>query len=116
MKITRRAFVLTSMVASAAEMFGQGEASRAAQPQARPRPSGRPFDAHFVDVANAAGLTLPVIYGDAHAGRKRQRSPTSVNRLADQENSRCTSSRADFKDWETHEHQRDCRSQERNQR
>jgi len=30
---------------------------------ARPAPSGRPFHAHFVDVAATAGLTAPVIYG-----------------------------------------------------
>jgi enediyne biosynthesis protein E4 len=30
---------------------------------ARPAPSGRPFNAHFVDVASAAGLHAPVIYG-----------------------------------------------------
>jgi hypothetical protein len=30
---------------------------------ARPAPSGRPFYAHFVDVAAAAGLHAPVIYG-----------------------------------------------------
>lgn len=30
---------------------------------ARPAPSGRPFYAHFVDVAAAAGLNAPVIYG-----------------------------------------------------
>jgi enediyne biosynthesis protein E4 len=30
---------------------------------ARPAPSGRPFNAHFVDVAASAGLTTPTIYG-----------------------------------------------------
>jgi len=64
MKITRRSFVVTSFLASAANMFGQGMGSRAVKPEAKPRPSGRPFDAHFIDVAGAAGLTLPVIYGD----------------------------------------------------
>ena len=29
----------------------------------RQAPSGRPFDAHFVDVASAAGLRTPTIYG-----------------------------------------------------
>jgi hypothetical protein len=52
------------MLASAVEMLGQGVASRVVKPQAKPSPSGRPFNAHFVDVANAAGLSHPVIYGN----------------------------------------------------
>jgi enediyne biosynthesis protein E4 len=66
MKITRRSFVLTSLSASAAKLLGQGVASRAVKPQAKPLPSGRPFDAHFVDVASAAGLSQPVVYGEVH--------------------------------------------------
>jgi hypothetical protein len=65
MKITRRTFVLTTVAASTARMLGQGVASRVVKAQAKPTPSGRPFDAHFVDVAREAGLTQPVIYGDA---------------------------------------------------
>jgi hypothetical protein len=64
MKITRRSFVLTSVLASAAPVFGQGVASRSVKAQAKPKASGRPFDAHFVDIASAAGLTLPVVYGE----------------------------------------------------
>src|ERR1041385_5279137 len=64
MKITRRSFVLSSMLASAVEMFGQGVVSRTVKPQAKPAPSGRPFNAHFVDIANAAGLSHPTIYGN----------------------------------------------------
>jgi enediyne biosynthesis protein E4 len=64
MKITRRSFVVTSLLATATNMLGQGMGSRAVKAEAKPRPSGRPFDAHFVDVASAAGLTLPVIYGN----------------------------------------------------
>ena len=64
MKLTRRSFVINSLLASSAKMFGQGMGSRAVKAQAKPRPSGRPFDAHFVDVASAAGLTLPIVYGD----------------------------------------------------
>ena len=52
------------MLASAVEMFGPGVASRTVKPQAKPLPSGRPFNAHFIDVANAAGLSHPVIYGN----------------------------------------------------
>jgi enediyne biosynthesis protein E4 len=66
MKITRRSFVLTSLLASAAKMVAQGVASRTVTPQRKPLPSGRPFDAHFVDVAGEAGLAFPVIYGEPH--------------------------------------------------
>jgi hypothetical protein len=38
-------------------------ASRHVEPQARPAPSGRPFNASFVDVAASAGLTEVVVYG-----------------------------------------------------
>jgi enediyne biosynthesis protein E4 len=69
MKITRRTFVLksvlTSVLASSSKMLGQGVASRTVRAQTKAAPSGRPFDAHFVDVAHQAGLILPVIYGDA---------------------------------------------------
>ncbi|HEV7220638.1 MAG TPA: CRTAC1 family protein [Terriglobales bacterium] len=65
MKVTRRAFVYFSLVASAGRMLGQGVASRNVKAQAKSAPSGRPFDAHFTDVAREAGLTLPIIYGDA---------------------------------------------------
>ena len=45
-------------------MLGQsGVASRGLKQSPRPAPSGRPFDAHFVDVAESAGLTIPIIYG-----------------------------------------------------
>ena len=64
MTITRRSFVLLSLCASAQQMLGQqGIASRDVKAQAKPAPSGRPFNAHFTDVAKAAGLHAPVIYG-----------------------------------------------------
>src|SRR5579864_418934 len=64
MTITRRSFVLLSLCASAQQMLGQqGVASRDVKAQAKPAPSGRPFNAHFTDIANAAGLRAPVIYG-----------------------------------------------------
>src|SRR5438874_1123709 len=65
MQLTRRLFVTVSAAASVGHLFAQGVAPRSVKPQARPAPSGRPFDAHFVDVAAAAGLTAPVIYGNA---------------------------------------------------
>jgi hypothetical protein len=43
---------------------GQGEASRNVKAQPELPPSGRPFDAHFVDVARQAGLISPTICGD----------------------------------------------------
>ena len=55
-------------LASAASMtagraLAQGISSHTAKPLPKPAPSGRPFPARFVDVATAAGLTAPVVYG-----------------------------------------------------
>jgi len=44
---------------------GQGMSRRSVPPAPRGRPSGLPFQAKFTDVAAAAGLHAPVIYGDA---------------------------------------------------
>ncbi len=69
MKITRRSFVTaaTSTVLFPTEWMAlaqqQGIASREVRPQARPPASGRPFNAHFVNVAHEAGLRIPTIYG-----------------------------------------------------
>src|SRR5260370_23862771 len=41
-----------------------GMASRGVTPLPRGKPSGLPFNARFVNVAAAAGLHSPVIYGD----------------------------------------------------
>jgi enediyne biosynthesis protein E4 len=65
MGITRRGFVILSAVAGAHRVFAQGVASRSVKAQVKPAPSGRPFNAHFVDVAKEAGLTAPTIYGRA---------------------------------------------------
>ena len=67
MRISRRHFVILSAAASASRLFAQGVAPRSVKPQAKPAPSGKPFDAHFVDVAAMAGLTAPVIYGNAES-------------------------------------------------
>ena len=75
MTVTRRAFVRLSLASAAAasvaadRVLAQGIASHTAKPLARPAPSGRPFPARFVDVASAAGLTAPVVYG-AREGQK----------------------------------------------
>lgn len=42
----------------------QGMGGHKAKPVTRAAASGRPFNAHFVDVAAASGLRAPVIYGD----------------------------------------------------
>ena len=38
-------------------------ATRGVKPQARPKPSGRPWNAPFTDIARQAGLTAPTLYG-----------------------------------------------------
>jgi hypothetical protein len=61
-KFNRREFLLLGTAASTMAM-GQAIASRGVKPQPRGKPSGLPFLAHFTDVASAAGLTAPTIYG-----------------------------------------------------
>src|SRR5438128_10119578 len=63
MPLSRRSFVFLSAAATAHRLFAQGVAPRAVKPQAKPAPSGRPFNAHFVDIARDAGLVKPTIYG-----------------------------------------------------
>ena len=73
MNFTRRSFVrgtlgallIPKSIQALAQQ--QGVASRTVKAQARPASSGRPFHAHFVDVAKAAGLTEPTIYGGAES-------------------------------------------------
>ena len=45
--------------------LAQGVASRGVRPTPRGKPSGIPFLAQFVDVASAAGLVRPTVYGEA---------------------------------------------------
>src|SRR5438477_533094 len=69
MTLTRRTFVrlslgsAISLTATAERLLAQGVSTHTAKPLPRQAPSGRPFNAHFVDVASAAGLHAPVIYG-----------------------------------------------------
>src|SRR5262245_16185009 len=67
MRLTRREFArlgIGSALAFAPErLLGQGVSTHTAKPLARPAPSGRPFNARFVDVAADAGLRAPTIYG-----------------------------------------------------
>ena len=67
MNISRRKFSQLSLAAglSLGEhwLLPQGLSTHKAKPLSRSAPSGRPFNARFVDVAQAAGLRAPVIYG-----------------------------------------------------
>jgi enediyne biosynthesis protein E4 len=67
MTFSRRAFgrlILGSTISAATErLLAQGVAIHTAKLLTRPAPSGRPFNARFVDVAASAGLTVPTIYG-----------------------------------------------------
>ena len=65
---SRRTFMRVSLGSAissltAGRILPQGMGGHAAKPMARQAPSGRPFNAHFVDVAAAAGLHAPTIYG-----------------------------------------------------
>ena len=62
--MTRRQ-ALALMAASAGSLRAQrgGMASRGVKPTPRGKPSGRPFNARFTDVAEQAGLLAPAIYG-----------------------------------------------------
>jgi enediyne biosynthesis protein E4 len=64
MMLSRRrflAFLTTSLAAS--RSYSQGVASRNVPAQPRGKPSGIPFLARFTDVARAAGLRYPTVYG-----------------------------------------------------
>src|SRR5581483_6007781 len=43
--------------------WGQGMSRRSVKPAPRGKPSGLPFHARFTDVAAAAGLRAPIVYG-----------------------------------------------------
>src|SRR5689334_25276400 len=67
---TRRKMIFTMVGAVGAALagragiaLGQGISSRGVKPQPRGKPSGRPFNAHFTDIAKQAGLTEPIVYG-----------------------------------------------------
>lgn len=67
MTSSRRAFLRASLGSAiflpAKQILAQGMGGHTAKPVARQAPSGRPFNAHFVDVAAAAGLHRATIYG-----------------------------------------------------
>jgi len=60
--ISRRA---VAGVLTALPVWAQGVANRAVTALPRGKPSGRPFHAKFTDVARAAGLREPTLYGGA---------------------------------------------------
>src|SRR5581483_212418 len=63
--LSRRSFLsaLTFPAIGLCGESGQGMASRGAKAAPRPKFSGLPFHARFIDVARQAGLTRPVISG-----------------------------------------------------
>ena len=72
MNVSRRRFVRLGLGAalssSAHRLLGQqGMGGHTTKAMPRGAPSGRPFNAHLVDVAASAGLRAPVIYGDEEA-------------------------------------------------
>lgn len=62
--MSRRKFLAQALVFSSAPLWSQGVASRNVKAQPRGKPSGLPFHAQLIDIAQEAGLTQPVIYGD----------------------------------------------------
>ncbi|MBV9625401.1 MAG: CRTAC1 family protein [Acidobacteria bacterium] len=67
MKSTRRRFASLGIGAALSLgskwAFGQGVSTHTAKSLPRAAPSGRPFNARFLDVAGEAGLRAPIIYG-----------------------------------------------------
>src|SRR5580692_11977094 len=68
MNFSRRRFVQlgvgVALSLRANQLRAQGVSPHTSKPLPRPAASGRPFNAHFTDVAAPAGLHEPVIYGD----------------------------------------------------
>ena len=73
MTVTRRGFVRlgtgAALCLGSRSLLSQGVSTHHVRPLPRPSPSGRPFSAHFIDVAHAAGLRAPVIYGGLDQNR-----------------------------------------------
>ena len=73
MTVSRRDFMRASLGSAlsltTSRAFAQGMGGHAAKPMARQAPSGRPFNAHFTDVAAAAGLHAPTIYGGEQSNK-----------------------------------------------
>jgi hypothetical protein len=65
--ITRRHLLGLLGGSLAGRVFAQGVSSRGVRPQPRGKPSGRPFHSRLTDVAEAAGLRRPAVYGGVDA-------------------------------------------------
>jgi hypothetical protein len=63
-ELTRRAW-MSLMSVPVVGAWGQGVSSRGVKPMPRGKPSGLPWHARFVDIAEQAGLRAPVVYGGA---------------------------------------------------
>jgi hypothetical protein len=63
----REALALGALAMRTGRAQNVGMGSRNVRPVPRGKPSGLPFHAHFVNVAQSAGLRAPVIYGEAGA-------------------------------------------------
>jgi hypothetical protein len=61
--LTRRRWLGLAAAGSLIRAHGQGISSRGVTATPRGKPSGIPFDASLVDVAEQAGLHAPVVYG-----------------------------------------------------
>jgi hypothetical protein len=61
---TLKALLGTAAYSAASSVFGQGVATRKVKRQPRLKSTAAPFAARFKDVAQAAGLHAPVIYGE----------------------------------------------------
>ena len=74
--MTRREILALLALLAARPAFGQGISSRGVKPQPRGKPSGRPFNARFTDVAKQAREMWVHVYGefrDWKAGRREER-------------------------------------------
>ena len=64
MNPTRRSLLELGLLTLGRAALPQGVSSRNVQPQTRAKPSGLPYRAQFVDIAAAAGLHYPSVYGE----------------------------------------------------
>ena len=64
MKVTRRSLLELGLLGAARAMLPQGVSTRNVRAQARAKASGIPYRAQFTDVAAAAGLHFPSVYGE----------------------------------------------------
>lgn len=63
MEFSRRVFLSGLASTAATACLGQGTVAHRVPAQPRGKPSGLPFNGHFVDIGQQAGLRYPTIYG-----------------------------------------------------